>query len=315
MPKVTVIIPVYEVEKYIERCARSLFEQTLDDLEFIFVDDCTKDSSISILQDVLNNYPNRREQTTIIHHEVNKGLPAARQTGIRVAKGEFVAHCDSDDWVSTDMYKSMYEKAKSENTDIVVCDFIRSNSTSNGKYYVGSSGDTSSLIREFLTLKSTAAVWNKLVKRNLYVENPILYPKWNMGEDFALVLQLIYYAKDRISYLKEPLYYYFDNSESITRNPTEASIVNKFNQVVGNIRDIEPFMIEKGLKAQYKTEWSYYKHIQRNTISALIYQPRYRRIWRETFKEVNVQMLTSRYLTIRQRVNLLLTYLGLRVGV
>ena len=96
-PKVSIIVPIYGVEHFIERCARSLFEQTLDGIEFIFVNDSTPDNSISILLRVLEDYPNRQNQVRIVQHEVNKGLPFARQTGIRLAKGEYIAHCDSDD--------------------------------------------------------------------------------------------------------------------------------------------------------------------------------------------------------------------------
>ncbi len=97
MLKVSVIIPVYGVEKYIERCTRSLFEQTLDDMEFIFVNDCTKDNSIAIIERIAEEYPLRKSQIHILNHQVNKGLPIARQTGLRVATGEYIAHCDSDD--------------------------------------------------------------------------------------------------------------------------------------------------------------------------------------------------------------------------
>ena len=96
MPKVSVLVPVYGVEKYIERCARSLFEQTLDDMECIFVDDCTPDDSMQVLVKILSEYPRRKEQVKIIHHETNQGLPAARQSGLKIATGEYIAHCDSD---------------------------------------------------------------------------------------------------------------------------------------------------------------------------------------------------------------------------
>ena len=110
--KVSVCIPVYGVEKYIEKCARSLFEQTMQDgIEFIFVNDCTKDRSIEILEQVLAEYPHRKEQTRIIHHEKNRGLVAARNTGLAYASGEYIIHCDSDDWVELDMYEKMYKKA------------------------------------------------------------------------------------------------------------------------------------------------------------------------------------------------------------
>ena len=130
MPKVSVIIPVYGVKKYIERCARSLFEQTLDDIEYIFVDDSTPDNSISILRKVLSEYPNREKQVKILHHEKNKGLAQARQTGLKIASGEYIAHCDSDDWVDVHMYEEMYNKAIEEDADVVVCDYVVTNDTS-----------------------------------------------------------------------------------------------------------------------------------------------------------------------------------------
>ena len=126
-PKISVIVPVYGVEKYIERCARSLFEQTLEDIEYIFVDDCTPDNSISILCKVLSDYPNRKKQVKILHHEKNKGLAQARQTGLKIASGEYIAHCDSDDWVDKDLYEIAHNKAKSESLDVVVYEGERTN--------------------------------------------------------------------------------------------------------------------------------------------------------------------------------------------
>lgn len=92
MSKVSVIVPVYKVEKYIERCARSLFNQTLDDIEYIFVDDCSPDRSIEILNQVIGDYPRRKDQVQIIHHASNQGLALARQTGLKAATGEYIAH-------------------------------------------------------------------------------------------------------------------------------------------------------------------------------------------------------------------------------
>ncbi len=103
MIKVSVIIPVYNVEKYIEHCARSLMEQTLMDIEYIFVDDCTPDHSMEILQRVLTDYPERLESIRIIHHTQNSGLATVRNTGLQSAQGEYIKHCDRADWVEPDM--------------------------------------------------------------------------------------------------------------------------------------------------------------------------------------------------------------------
>lgn len=99
------------------------FEQTLSSIEFIFVNDYSPDNSVSILQSVLNQYPNRSPHTKIVHHEYNRGLAAARNTGRSIAQGEYIIDCDSDDWVERNMYELMYQKAKKTNADIVICDW------------------------------------------------------------------------------------------------------------------------------------------------------------------------------------------------
>ena len=104
-PKVSVIVPIYNVEAYIERCAISLFEQTLDDIEYIFVNDCTPDNSMMILSEVLSRYPQRKEQVRIINQPKNQGAAKAREDGIKEARGEYIIHCDSDDWVDKNIYQ------------------------------------------------------------------------------------------------------------------------------------------------------------------------------------------------------------------
>lgn len=113
-PLVSVIVPVYGVEQFVEQCARSLFNQSLAEVEFIYVDDASPDKSIEKVKKVLKEFPNRETQVKIIHHDVNKGLPAARNTGLSVATGEYVFHCDSDDYVESQMLERLYRKAKSK---------------------------------------------------------------------------------------------------------------------------------------------------------------------------------------------------------
>ena len=120
-PLVSVIVPIYGVEPYIEKCARSLFEQSLENMEFIFVNDCTPDKSVEILRQVIEDYPRRYLQIQIIEHEENRGLAMARNSGLLIAKGEYIIHCDSDDWVELDMYEEMYEKALEKN---VISSFV-----------------------------------------------------------------------------------------------------------------------------------------------------------------------------------------------
>ena len=120
--KISVCIPVYGVDNYIEQCARSLFEQTMQEgIEFIFVNDCTPDRSIEILKQVLEEYPRRKDQVKILHHDQNKGLVAARNTALQIARGDYIIHCDPDDWVELDMYETMYNEAVKNDADMVYC--------------------------------------------------------------------------------------------------------------------------------------------------------------------------------------------------
>lgn len=114
MPKVSVCVPIYCVEKYIEQCARSLFEQTLNDIEFVFVDDCSPDKSVDVLERIIKDYPQRLEQIKLIRHEKNQGHCGVFKTLLTNASGKYVITCDSDDWVELDMYEKMYQKQKKQ---------------------------------------------------------------------------------------------------------------------------------------------------------------------------------------------------------
>ena len=214
MCKVSVIIPVYGVEKYIERCARSLFEQTLDDMEFIFVDDCTPDCSISALKKVLNEYPRRKGHVKIIHHDKNQGLPQARQTGLKISSGEYIAHCDSDDWVDVTMYEKMYNKAVEDQADMVVCGYQEVNDDGILKERCHQFLSKEEYIANMLTSKEVWSIWDKLCKRDLY--KGIIYPIHSMGEDILLTFQLVLKA-NLISNIKSNLYRYYFNPKSITK--------------------------------------------------------------------------------------------------
>ena len=101
-PKVSVIVPIYNRENVIEPCARSLFEQSLNDIEYIYVDDGSKDRSVEVLKNILDNYPKRKTWVKIICQPDNKGVAVARRIGIEHATGEYIIHCDTDDWVDID---------------------------------------------------------------------------------------------------------------------------------------------------------------------------------------------------------------------
>lgn len=123
--KLSVCIPVYNVAPYVEQCARSLFGQTYEDMEFLFVDDATPDDSIGIVRRALADYPARQGQVKFLRHETNRGLVAARKTAIRAATGDLITHCDSDDWVDPDLYAKMVGAMKAADADAVLSSVVR----------------------------------------------------------------------------------------------------------------------------------------------------------------------------------------------
>lgn len=208
-PEVSVVVPVYGVERFVERCARSLFGQTeTDTVEFIFVDDCTPDDSIAIISRVLNDYCALKPQVSILRHDQNRGLPQARKTGIEAARGRYILNVDSDDRLEPDAIETLLAKARETDADIVVCDSFYSTDTHETILHQPVNPET--LLTDMIRTKNTWAVWNKLIRRDLYFSpEPIVFPEIYMAEDMFQVYQLVYRAdKSRIAYVDAPLYHY-----------------------------------------------------------------------------------------------------------
>ena len=207
-PLVSIIVPVYGVERYIERCAHSIFSQTYQHLEIIFIDDCSKDKSIEKLNSVLLKYPQRKQQTRIIHHEYNRGLAGARATGITMATGYFILQLDSDDYISLDMVEKMLDIAQKENADITICDFNYVFKDKIIHKHINPPLDNIKCMNAILIGSVHASVCNKLIKRSLYEDKKILPTiGLNMWEDLSVTYKLMYFA-EKIAYIPLPLYNY-----------------------------------------------------------------------------------------------------------
>ena len=222
--KISVIVPIYNVGKFIERCVRSLMEQTMDNVEYIFVDDASPDNSIQILQKVLSDYSGRRDNVSILAHAENKGLPAARNTGLAVATGEYIFHCDSDDFVEKDLLSTLYETACRENADIVWCDYYIPY-PNNERYLKQPFYDTpEAALKGMLHGRMKYNVWNKLAKRSLYTDNNITFPAgYAMGEDMTMMFLFSYAHK--VAYVGKALYHYVSNNASMTNVPKPNHLV------------------------------------------------------------------------------------------
>lgn len=300
MPKVSIIIPVYGVEKYIERCARSLFEQTLDDIEYLFIDDCTPDKSVEILKRVLEEYPHRKSQVVIHRMEQNSGQAKVREWGMRNATGEYVIHCDSDDWVDVHMYEKMYKKSVSADYDIVVCDYYESDGISHVRKNEYISDKVEETMSSILLKKTHSVLWNKLVKKSIY-NNEIIYPIANNAEDYALLVQLAYHSKS-FGYVNEPLYFYFYNTSSLTKVMTNENLINRFNQSVSNIGIVESFLRKNQSLAKYSDELDCIKVIEKEILISSSFDKELYKKWAGAYKEIFPRILLNNKINLRRKL-------------
>lgn len=307
MSKVSVIIPVYGVEKYIERCVRSLFEQTLDDIEYLFIDDCTPDRSIDILKQVLEEFPHRKCQVVIHRMKQNSGQAKVREWGMRNATGEYVIHCDSDDWVETDMYRLMYDEAKRIDADIVMCGYKVTDGQTVFSESYHQQTDKTKLISSLLTLHEAWSVWNKMCKRTLY-DNDIVYPSLAMGEDMVLTTQLVLKAL-RVGVIDKALYNYFYNPNSITKVCSESSRYKHWKDSVENAKTVISIFQTKGLENKYANELGYLKFLQKNLAGDLARKKKYSKEWLEMFQDINRKAFLNPYISNSRKLNFLVKLL------
>lgn len=261
-PKVSIIIPIFNVALYLEKCVRSLMEQTFHDIEYIFVNDCTLDNSLYILQKVLCEYPNKNVK--IIHNEKNKGLAESRDEGLKIATGDYILNCDSDDWVDSDMIEIMYKKALETNADIVccnVCNEYGTHSTEQRYAYLEETQENGLLALRCYDLYT--AIWNKLIRRDLYIKHNIWhYPGINMGEDSAVTIRLRYFSKKTVVVPIALYHYNRMNTSSMCVAPPKTSV----RQYMDLAKNIELFFVKEQTAIKYQRLIDYLKFTAKQPI-------------------------------------------------
>ena len=292
--KISVVIPICNVELYIERCVRSLMEQTLENIEFIFVNDCTLDKSMDILQHVLEEYPARKKSVKIIEHKENRGLAAARNTGLNNVTGEYIIHCDSDDWIEKDMYEKLLRKALKTCADIVVCDFYDD--------YIGYSvvrkqpfpQESQECIKRMMNGELQCNTWNKLIARKLYERTKIYFPEGvNMWEDVSTIIPLCFHA-NIVAYVSEPLYHYIHyNTGSYLTRMNQSSLYN----LIEALELIEVFLKEQEVYQQYAGNLCFMKlTVKLNLL--LGSKGEQQKKWNNLYSEANIYIWQSTYISI-----------------
>ncbi len=248
--KVSVIVPVYNVEKYLDQCLKSLVKQTLQEIEILVVNDGSPDGS----QSIIDRYEARYPQKVFAFQKENGGLGDARNYGIERAQGEYIGFVDSDDWVEKRMFQSMYEEAIGTNSDVVICDFIeikdgqRLGHVSYG--YRGEHRETPINHYDFiLNSLNPAAACNKLYKKSLFEikEFPL---QWY--EDMATTPVLLSYAH-KITYLPSAFYYYRQGQQSITRTTDDSRTLQVIDSWDACLSEVAPNFMEPMEVAVYSS--------------------------------------------------------------
>lgn len=209
MPAVSVIVPVYQAARFIERCIHSLFRQTLHNIEYIIIDDASTDGSLGIIRSMFDLYPHRRPQTFLLRNETNRGVAAVRQAALEYASGEFVIHCDADDYFEPDALSLLYEQAITNKADIVICGYyIHQDGMETQSIYNPDNISPERVIADITTKKLHAAVWNKLIRRDYITQNGIAFPyRLNVCEDLIFTIHALL-CQPVIAILPQPLYHY-----------------------------------------------------------------------------------------------------------
>jgi len=247
MIKVSVVVPVYNVEEYIERCLESLVNQTLKDIEIIVVNDGSPDNS----QLIIDKYVEKHPEIIRSFIKENGGLSDARNFGINKAQGEYIGFLDSDDWVEPDMYETMYNKAKENNFDVVVCDLKYVYDSYTVPAYSNVTNDLNSkedIKKSMLNIYPSA--WNKIYHNSLF-NNGVMFKEKVWFEDVEFLFRLFPYINS-IGVVKKPFVNYVQRDGAITKTFNE-----KLFDYIHNWNGIIEFYKSKALYKEYEKELEY----------------------------------------------------------
>lgn len=242
MKSLSVIVPFYNVENYIEKCLETLVNQTLQDIEIILVNDGSQDKSVDIVKKYINKYS---DKITYLEKE-NGGLSDARNYALPYAKGEYIAFLDSDDYVEKTMYKDMYELAKKENSDMVECDFYWE--------YPDKKKEDIGIIyknKKEMLEKVRVVAWNKLIKKEILEKSKVTFPKGYRYEDVEFTYKLIPYI-EKVSFLKKPCVHYIQREGSISNKQNERN-----KEIFDVLEHVINYYIENKWYNEYKNELEY----------------------------------------------------------
>lgn len=258
---ISVIVPCYNVENYIDECLHSLTNQTLKSIEIICVEDCSQDGTL----DKLIKWEGKDNRIRIIRHEVNKGVGSARNTGIKAAKADYVAFVDSDDFVSKNKYECLYNLSDKGHVDLVVA----------SQYIKHCETDVliTQIPRRVIGIENIRCYvlthgfpnWNSIIKKSIFIQNDLFFPDRLIYEDNAVATCFFLCANTIAVYYDEPLHYYrINNKRSITQQKSDITFFDRLETAILFYNNTKRL----GFYNQYKDEieYAFFYLFYKNTI-------------------------------------------------
>ena len=297
--RVSVIIPVYNAEKTLPHCIASLYAQTCRHLELLFVDDCSTDNSFSVIKECTVAVTNGVGiEAKILRHETNRGVAAARNTGLNAATGTYIYYVDADDWIDADTLECLVSEADRKDADIVGHEWYLA-FEQNERYMKQSAFSTpDDALRKMMAGVMRWNLWLFLVRRSLYEKNRIRFIEgMNMGEDMMVMIKLLTCATT-VVHLNRPFYHYVQtNANSLTRIYSQEHI----RQVTANVYEAEKHIADSGWGERLQLYVHFLKLNIKLPLLITDNEERYKQ-WSGWFSESNGYVMQNKLLPLRTRL-------------
>ena len=292
LPKLSVIIPVYNADRYLEKCLNSVISQTLKNLEIICIDDCSDDNSSKILRNF------EKAGIKVITSDRQQGQAHARNLGIDIAEGEYIGFVDADDYADITMFEKMYKKAKKEKADIEICEAVMYDDREKKLVYddyfslkcfpenfenkVFSAEDTIDFIENI-----NVTLWNKIYKTSFLKENKIKFSEGYIYEDMPFIYE-VYTKADKIGILREALYYYRVNTQNSTMTKNDKKVLDRVDMVEKSLEIFKNLPYFEKIRGKI-LNWAIHDIYYRYTLIDSKYQKEYFFKMQNLFKNIDVK--------------------------
>lgn len=294
---VSIITPIYNAVKYVEKCVQSLFGQSYTDIEYIFVDDSSTDGSLEYLELLIKRYTSRQLQVKLVHHQSHRGVAAARETGLSAATGDYVYWVDADDWIEQNSIEKMVSLSAKGMMDIVACGWFLNFSRNERRMPMPCYADTDTALRGLLSGQLRWNLWLFMIRRDLYLKSQAHFIEGaDMGEDMFILIKLFSYAKS-VAFVPEALYHYVKQNNCSVTTLSPQLLMQRQKR---NLDEVIKFLTNN-CKSNYQRELNFFKLIVKMPLLITDDERSYQ-VWSKSFPEANKYIMDNKLQSLRMRL-------------